>query len=66
MQLRFLNYDYQRLLKKKINLTLHSSNVKFWKKKKKKPPMQLCTFIILYLNMKMLKTPNNLTMFEYP
>jgi hypothetical protein len=53
------------LLKKIINPTPYSSNIKF-KKKKKKPLAQPCTLIIPYFNMKLLKTPNSFTTLKYP
>jgi hypothetical protein len=53
------------LLKKRINPIIYSSNINF-RKKKKQPPMQLCAIVILYYNMKLLKTPNILTTLEYP
>jgi hypothetical protein len=39
-QLRFLNYDYQFLLKKRINTTPHSFNIKIWIKKN--PHVTMC------------------------
>jgi hypothetical protein len=52
------------LLKKKINPTFYSSNIKFWKKKENNPPTQPCALI--NSNMKLLKTPNSFTTLEYP
>jgi hypothetical protein len=51
------------LLKKGTNPTPHSPILYFGKEN---PPMQPCTFVISYSNMKLLKTPNNLTTLEYP
>jgi hypothetical protein len=49
------------VLKKRTNPTPHSSNIKFGKKKS---PMQPCTLIIPYSNMKLLKPqPNTLMQF---
>jgi len=52
MQLKFINYDYQLLLKKKISPTLHSSNVKFWNKNN--PPCNhvVPSFLIITWNCK--------------
>jgi len=63
MQLKFLNYDYQLLLKKKINLRPHLSIIEF---QKKKTPMWPCALIIPYSNMKLLKTLNNFTTPQNP
>jgi hypothetical protein len=52
------------LLKKEITPTPYSPISYFGKKNN--PPMQPCAFINPYSNMKLLKTPNNLTTFEYP
>jgi hypothetical protein len=52
------------LLKKGTNPTPYFPISYFGKENN--PPMQLCAFIILYFNMKLLKTFNNLTTLEYP
>jgi len=52
------------LLKKK--LTEHLIHQYRILGKRKQPPTQPCTFIIPYFNMKLLRTPNNLTTLEYP
>jgi hypothetical protein len=51
------------LLKKGIDPTPYALISYF--KKKNNPPTQPCVFIIPYSNMKLLKTPNNLTTLEY-
>ncbi len=55
---------YQLLLKKKTNPTPYSPMLYF--KKENNSPTQPCAFITPYFNMKLLKTPNNITTFEYP
>jgi hypothetical protein len=52
------------LLKKKTNPTPYSLILNF--KKENNPATQPCTFIIPYSNMKLLKTPINLTTLKYP
>ncbi len=51
--LKFYNYDYYFLLKKRI-------------KKQKQTPLQPCTPISVHFNMKSLKTPNSLITPQYP
>jgi flagellar biosynthesis protein FliP len=55
-------------LLKKITKQTPYSPISYFKKKKKKkqPPTQPCALIIPSFNMKLLKTPNNLTTLEYP
>ncbi len=52
------------LLKKRTNPTPYSPISNFGIENN--PPTQPCAFIILYSNIKLLKTPNNLTTLKYP
>jgi hypothetical protein len=52
------------LLMKRTNSTPYSPILYFIKENN--PPTQPCAFIIPYSNMNLLKSPNNLTTFEYP
>jgi len=56
--------DTNFLLKKKTNPTPYSPILYF--RKENNPHTQPCASIILYSNMKLLKTPNNLITLKFP